>query len=125
MPITFLIDDSTQTVHTTVTGPLVGTDLVDYLSEVLEHPAYRPGLSALVVCKDVAFGSISTSAVRRLVSFSKKTETQLLGSRVAIVADQPVLYGFSRMYELLRDPPYELRVFRGRGEAEAWLAATP
>ena len=122
MPITFSLEASKKTVFTTVTGPLLDGDPVVYLSDVLNHPAYRPGFSALIVCKNVALGSFSTAAVRRLAQFSREAEKELRDSRVAIVADQPAVYGIARMYQILRDPPYEVQVFRELLEAEAWLA---
>ena len=122
MPITFSIEPSTMTICTTVTGPLLDADPVHYLSDVLSHPSYRPGSCVLVVCKNVEVGSFSTTAVRRLAEFTRKAEQELASPRVAIVAHQPVVYGLARMYQLLRDPPYELQVFREPLEAKAWLA---
>ena len=48
-------------------------------------------------------------------------EELLDGTCVAIVAPQPAVFGIARMYQLLRDPPYEVRVFRELAKAEAWL----
>jgi hypothetical protein len=122
MPITFSVEASKKTVLTTVTGPLLDGDLVGYLADLLNHPAYSPGFSALVVCRDVALGSFSAAAVRRFAQFTREAEQQLEDSRVAIVAHQTAVYGIARMYQLLRDPRYELQVFRELSEAEAWLA---
>jgi hypothetical protein len=124
MPITFSIEASERTMYTTVTGPLLDADPVRYLSDVLRHPAYCPGLSALVVCKNVEAGGLSTSALRRCVAFTREMEQAFGDARVAVVADQPVVYGLARMYQLLRSPPYELQVFRERSGAEAWLAGS-
>jgi hypothetical protein len=44
------------------------------------------------------------------------------GSKLALVADRDLFFGFSRMYELLRDEsPIEVSVFRTLPEAEQWL----
>lgn len=121
MPITFSIDPSKKIIFTMVTGPLLDSDPVRYLSAVLKHPAYRPGFSALVACKNVEIGSFSTSSIRRLGMFTRDAEQELRDSRVALVAHQPVVYGLARMYQLVRDPPYEFQVFRELSAAEAWL----
>jgi hypothetical protein len=42
--------------------------------------------------------------------------------RVAVIADKDVIYGLARVYEAFRDAnPGEIRTFRAREEAEAWL----
>jgi hypothetical protein len=125
MPITFVIDPSKRAVYTTVTGALLEADPIQYLSDLLTHPDYTPGLSALVVCREVEAGQYSAAAVRRLARFTRDAESQLAGSRVAIVADQPLVYGLARMYQLLREAPYQLQVFRERAQAEAWLGCAP
>jgi hypothetical protein len=94
---------------------------VEYLSRVLEHPAYEPGMSAIVDFSDVELGDFSAGAVRRLADFTRSLEDRLVGNRVAIVAPQPAVFGLARMYGLMRDPPYEVNVVRESSEAEAWL----
>ncbi len=121
MPISFSIEPSTNTVYTTITGPLLDADPVIYLSEVLEHPDYRPGMSALVVCENVEIGSFSTPAVRLFAEFTRGAEKEFSGSRIAVVAPQLVFYGIVRMYQLLRDPPYQFAAFRELDEAKSWL----
>lgn len=122
MPITFSIEPSMKTVYTTVTGRLFDEDPIRYLTDVLAHPAYRPGSSALVICKQVELGSFSVQAVRRFAEFTREASQELKDSRVAVVAHQPAVYGLVRMYHLLREPEYEFRVFRQLSEAETWLA---
>jgi hypothetical protein len=122
MPFTFSIDSSERRVYTTVSGPVLDADPIRYLSELLDHPDYRPGFSALVVCRNIRLGAFSSGAVRRLAEFTRETEAEFRGSRVAVAADQLAAYGLARMYHLLRDPPYELQVFRERSGAEAWLS---
>ena len=42
--------------------------------------------------------------------------------KTAFVADSDVIYGLSRMFEMLRhDSPEEIRVFRNIDEAKRWL----
>ncbi len=122
MPITYRIEPSKNTVFTTITGSVFDSDPVEYLSEVLAHPDYRLGSRGLVVCRDVDLGGFSTEAIRRLVDFTRRSERDFEGSRIAVVAEQPAVYGLVRMYALLRDAPYELRVFREIAQAETWLA---
>ena len=117
----FTIDPGRKMVSTTVTDALLDSDPGEYLAEVLAHPDYGPGYSALVVCRDVKLGAFTVSGVRRLVDSTRRAERDLGATRVAIVASQPVVYGMARMYQMLREAPYELRVFRDLAGAEAWL----
>lgn len=123
MPVSFSVEPRERRVYTVVTGPLFDADLIRNLSEVLEHPAYRPGFSTLVICRDVELGSFSNQALRRFVEFTRRAQDQLKGSRVAVVAPQPAVYGIGRMFQLLRNPSNPFAVFHERAEAEAWLAA--
>lgn len=97
MPITFTIDSAKNLVHTTITGALLDSDPVQYMQAVLEHPDYRQGVSALIVCRDVRLGTLSSPAIRRLAQFSRGAELQLDGTCVAIVAAQPAVFGIARM----------------------------
>lgn len=124
MPIRFSIEPAKEMVRTTISGPILEADPVRYLSEVLDHPDYRPGYRALVVCTDVELGTFSSAAIRRFARFTRAMEQELNGSRVAIVAPKLALYGLVRMYQLVRSPPYEVAVFRELSEAEAWLGGS-
>ena len=121
MPIRFSIDPAKELVLTSVSGSILESDPLDYLASVIAHPDYRPGYRALIECRDVRVGSVTPTAIRRLATFTRDVESQLAGSRVALVAPQAAVFGLLRMYQLLRDPPYALAVFRERSEAEAWL----
>jgi hypothetical protein len=46
--------------------------------------------------------------------------------RLAVVAPQEVMFGMARLYAAHREPsPMEVRVFRDRAEALAWLGLDP
>ncbi len=122
MPIHFTIDAAEDRIDTTVTGPLLDADPIDYLTEVLEHPDYRPGMSVLVVCRDVRLGRFSTEAIRQLAHFTRAAERHLGDCRIALVAAQPAIFGLARMYQMRRSPRYALEVFRDEAEARDWLA---
>ena len=119
--IEFSIDKAARLVRTELSGPLSEIDLVGYITDVLKHPDYTRGSRVLVRCVDVQAGPFSADAVRRLAEFNRIAERDLVGSRVAVVAAQPAVYGLARMYELLRDPPYAVRVFKDLDKARLWL----
>lgn len=72
--------------------------------------------------------AISTMAVTveghdRLVRLVRQHANLLRGRRVAMLADQDVVYGVFRMWEAQQDDiDYVVRVFRDDSEAVAWLA---
>lgn len=123
MTITFSIDPERRRIETRITGALFDADPVHYLEALLDHPAYESGLSTLVLCEDVSVGAISNEGVARIASFARNADTRFKPPRVAVVASQPVVFGLVRMYQMLRNPPYDFRVFREEPEARAWLDA--
>ncbi|NNL65915.1 MAG: hypothetical protein HKP30_06720 [Myxococcales bacterium] len=121
MPIHFSIDEAAACVHAQVTGPLQEADPIHFIETLLDHPAYRPGLSVRVDCDALSVRDFTSVAVGRLAAFTRKVQGRFKLSRVAVVARQPVVFGLVRMYEMLREPPHEFRVFREHAEADAWL----
>jgi len=48
------------------------------------------------------------------------------GARRALIIEQPLLYGLSRIFQtLLQERGGDLRIFTSRAEAEQWLEAAP
>jgi hypothetical protein len=66
--------------------------------------------------------SLAGADVRALADLAHSVEKMWDGSRWAFVAPSPVLYGLSRMYQMLRgDAGCEIEVFRELNAAVAWI----
>ena len=78
----------------------------------------------MVICENVSVAECGTPAVWDSVQFTKEVESQIQNARVALVADQPAVYGLLRMYEGYRNPPFAFAVFRERQAALDWLESS-
>jgi hypothetical protein len=92
------------------------------LRALLADAAYEPGFSFLVDRSSI--GPPSTEYVRNLVAFVRANEHAFEGSRWALVASGPAVYGMGRMSQLLASGiPIRISIFRDVETAEAWLRA--
>lgn len=66
---------------------------------------------------------IDANAMFRIVSFIKERfHSKLSHRKTAIVVDQDVTYGLTRMFQILADDlPYEIEIFRSFREAQQWI----
>ena len=66
---------------------------------------------------------IDVDAMFQIVSFIKERfHSKLLHRKTAIVVDQDVTYGLTRMFQILADDlPYEIEIFRTYREAQQWI----
>ena len=121
MPVTYSIDPAEKRIHTTCSGPVTLSEVIEHFRILQQDPAC---LGPLDVLLDVSesdglpdarqIGAVKTelSAVRDKVQF-----------RIcAIVATRDAMFGMMRMFEVLAAPYFlAIRVFRGRSDAEAWM----
>jgi len=65
---------------------------------------------------------LETGDINHLLNLEKNKKLFHSGSKVAIVASKNIVYGVSRMYEMLAgELPQTIRVFREMTGAEKWL----
>jgi hypothetical protein len=85
----------------------------------LSDPDFDPSFSQLGDLSAVTGIDITADEVRIVA----ETSMFSLTARRALVGDSPEVYGLARMFSILRDfrGDREIRVFRSRKEALAWL----
>ncbi len=125
MPIDHHVDLELSAVAARAQGVLCDDDLLDYGRRLLSDPAVKSAAHELVDLTDVSSDStVSTSGVRQLTQFWESEYDSIAGGKLAIIAPKDLSYGFSRMYQLLRDDgPDSIQIFRSRDEARRWLLA--
>lgn len=65
---------------------------------------------------------VSADAIQRVAELCKKTAASHPEVIVAQVGESDLIFGLSRMFQAyIADLPWEIRLFRTRPEAEAWL----
>lgn len=121
--ITFSVDSATRTRTARYSGVITEAELLSTYAALMTAPDYDPTLDDLVDLRAVERLEVSPSAMRQLITIVQPIDALAIPTRTAIVAPTDVVFGMSRMYEMLRgdDVPEEIRVFRSLEEATAWL----
>ena len=106
-------------------GVVEASDLLDAYQRVVAEPDYDPTLDDLLDFRGIEHLNLDAEAVRRLAEYFDQPQRPGHQSRLAIVAPFDSVFGMARMYATLRGGvPGQIRVFRQRAEAEAWLGMT-
>ncbi len=119
MPITFDRDDAKRRVVLVAQGAVTAADLIDVINR---QAAERVWDYSVMYDSSQITDPPSAADLRRVASHATLVANKI-GKRgpVAMFAPQDVVYGTARMYESVADDRVVWRVFRTRGEAEAWL----
>lgn len=107
--------------ETVLSGRVTDDELLDYYERVVADGRLAGGreLVDAVAVTDLA---ITPHGHHRLAVLLRAHVEALRGLRVAMVAEDDYVFGMFRMWELQReDLGYEVRVFRSREGAAAWL----
>jgi hypothetical protein len=118
----YRIDKRQKLVVTTASGILTLADILDHQQRLLKDKDFDPGFSQLINFNAVKKFAVSTRDVRRLAGKSIFSPD----ARRALVAEKSdLVFGFSRMFEIIRDlrGDHRIRVFRDREQALAWLCS--
>jgi hypothetical protein len=120
MPFSRTFDPQRKWLLTRATGPVSYEELVNHMLEVqqeglLGYPQFIDGTSA-----SIAFSEIDARRIVR--SVQDLSVTQPFGPSAVLVSND-VVFGMSRMLEMLLGDTMQVRTFRDRTEAEAWLGS--
>lgn len=90
---------------------------------LIELPEYIRIPLTLVDMSAAVESDAASEMVRRHANKAANIDREIVaGAKMALVATRDLFFGFSRMYEILRDDsPLEIQVFRSLPEAEKWL----
>jgi hypothetical protein len=119
MPTHFEIDPDRRLVVSTGSGRVVIEEMIEHQHRLSADPRFRPDFSQLVDFTGVEKVDIGPQDVAQLAEMAIFSPA----SRRAIIAPDPLIFGFSRMYGVYRELAGEkgVRVFRTRREAERWI----
>ena len=122
MPTSYFIDPVRRLVIISADGVLLGAELLAEQKHLASEPLFKPDFSQLFDLTQVTDARISAEEVRAMAA------TTAFGpaARRALIVAEPLLYGLSRMFQLLLDERGgTLRIFTDRNEAEEWLGLHP
>lgn len=106
-------------------GDIEDEHILGTYARLAESPDYDYAADDLVDLTDVTRFDVTSDGLRQVMGFFSGADQLGIHTRLAIVAPADVVYGVSRMYQMLRgdDVPEEIAVFRDMDEAKAWLDA--
>lgn len=126
--IAYELDEERSLAIVTVRGDLSDGEMVDWFGGFLAALGRLERVGGVVDTRGLAGFQVSSEAVHTLTVMAEGHDAVFADSRWAFVADQDVVFGMARMYQMLRESaPYEIGVFRSMEEALRWLegAASP
>jgi hypothetical protein len=122
MPVEADVDPGGSFATLTITDPYTFDEWRATMDDVLASVVYA-ATSAVLVDRRRATAP-SMDFVERIIRFFAERRPQLRHARAAIIADEALTYGMSRMLELKSQmlvPAVTIRVFRDYSTASRWL----
>ena len=122
MPMTYTIDPAQHLVLAVGTGVLTDDDVMAHRQAMASDSRFTPQMRELSDIRQVTAFQVTPAGVRIMVASDVKMTANGGMHKLAIVADENVAYGMSRMYQTLGEPNIRVvGVFRSYEEATAWL----
>jgi hypothetical protein len=123
MPGVYDIRADEPLVECTFSGPTSPADCLRVIDQILADPRYREDFPCLIDNRDIA-GAFTRADIDQVIpAVARALAGMTARPRVAIVVSRDVQYGLGRMFQALTGNllNLDLRVFRDRAEAAAWL----
>ena len=126
MPITYRIDARRSLVVTTISGHIHEAELRAHAAAAAADPAAQACMRTIVDISQWVEVAVDSKVVAELAMTSGDV-ARAPGRQVAVIAPTDTAYGLSRVFQGFRSGANasEMRVFRNRAEAEAWLGLPP
>ena len=119
MPVEYKIDKLSGGVFSSASGIITDLDAYSHQDKLRNDPEFDPCFFQLFDCTKVTQADLSTDAIHQLAERNPFG----LGALRAFVAPSDLMYGLSRMFQILTDHHQdELSVFRDIHEARKHLS---
>jgi len=118
VPVSYQIDKARRLVISTASGFLTAADILAHQRQLLGDPDFDPTCSQIVDCTAVTGIDLSADDARAVTA----TTIFSAHSRRAVLVTTDELFGFFRMFKMIREGhgEYGIQVFRDRDEALHW-----
>ncbi len=114
----YKMDTGRRVVFTTMTGILSFEQVVSHAVALKGDSKFHPSFSELL---DLSGVTQSELTFEELVKLAHTIDPFSPRARRAIVTDNELMYGTSRIYQAMREQESNIRVFRRIDEAHSWL----
>jgi hypothetical protein len=121
MPFSYRIEPEINLLLIYGEGVITQVERVEAIHAWLNDPNFRPGMDTL--CDLSKAASVpSWSELGEIVAIVKRRLPSIGSKKVAIVSVRSLVFGVARQFQgLLEATPLDVRVFRNREAAMAWL----
>lgn len=128
MTVQYDIDDNLKVITATLSEDAIDSDLADeirrYSSETKGQAQYD-GYNEIIDVRAVKGFKLDAGGIRELAQISASHDKKGVHSKLAIIADSMLAFGFAKIYELARNfnakSGKEVRVFKNSEDAHAWF----
>jgi hypothetical protein len=120
----YRIEGNAQIIRIIIFGHFIQPEVVDLGRELAQFEAgFEKAPDRLADLSGVEKSDFETATIERLAA-ERRIRIYPNNFRSAIVAPNSLHYGLARMFQTLsNNPQIDMRIFKTRAEAEAWLAA--
>ncbi len=128
MSVEYKFNEESNFLYSRFYGVLTDEDLRNQAQAVVDDPRIQQGVKEIVDLRGVDTVEASTDSIGVVINIDKEHSEKLAGQKTAIVAPRELLYGLSKIYEVLYElsqAPANVKVFRDMGEARKWLELKP
>ena len=128
MSVEYKYDEEKKFLYSRFYGALTDEDLRAQAQAVADDPRIQPGVKEIVDLRGVDTVEASTDSIGVIINIDMEHSEKLAGQKTAIVAPRELLFGLSKIYEILYElsqAPADIKVFRDIGEARKWLGLKP
>ncbi len=122
MPIIYRIFPDRKLAYIRAWGEVTAEEIVTEGARMFAEPEWENGFNILCDYREISEFDLDREDVEEIVASDKRNEPLLDESRCAVVATDNLVFGISRMWEILsHDTRLTNMVFRDMDEAMAWL----
>jgi hypothetical protein len=121
VPVTYEIDAGRGLIRTRCVGATTLPDVMDHFRILRSDPALPEMMSVLLDLTELT-SPPDSAQIREVAAETGRMREVVRWGALAVVAPTDVLFGMSRMLEVMAETHFEsTRVFRELAPAEAWL----
>lgn len=125
MPLSIRHDTDRDLIVMKGAGVLSDADLIAAVGGLRDHPSVNEVRGVLLDIGGAERIDVTTPGIQSAAETARSVQGSKTGLRLAVIAADDVAFGFSRMYEMMRNDGMNVRVFREASAALQWLEARP
>ena len=121
MPIKYEIDGGRRLIHTRCVGATTLAEVMDHFQALRSDAAVPEEMNVLLDLSHQT-SAPDSAQIKKIAAATGRMREVVQWGALAVVARSDVLFGMSRMLEVMAEPHFAtIRVFRDLAPAEAWL----